>query len=398
MPSRAATISGRFGAKNGIVTHGELGETMDLSVPTLPLLLREKGVKTACVSTFGRHPSPWFYVGWENYFDPTGWHFQATPAWKVNEHALDFLEKNADEDFFLWVQYWDVHAVYDPPQSCVDAVKNDEYPAYPTEAQLESFQSDKFWHCARMMGIQTYEDYKNVVDLYDGEIRYADAHIGKILAKLEQLGILDDTLIIVSADHGEELGEHGVFVEHWSTYDGTNKVPLILRYPEKIKAGTVREDLVYQMDWSATVLDFFGAEIPQEWDAKPLFDGNKRESLIIGHGLYTSQRTVVTNDYKLMHTLHPGQWDLPEYQLFDRNNDPFEQHAIQDENPEVVRSLREILEAWERTHIKGSDPTKMNAQEGPPGFRLYGQVTLTQFLNEGIAMATVMDTRKPEVE
>lgn len=397
MASRAATISGRFGVKNGVVTHGERGEKLDLQTPTLPLLLRGAGVKTAAVSTFGRHPSPWFYVGWENFMDPRGWHFQATPAWKVNELAMDWLEENSDENFFLWVQYWDAHAVYDPPESCVSAITTDTYPACPSAAEIEMYQNDTFWHSAPMMGIKCYEDYKEMIDLYDAEIRYVDYHVGLIMEKLETLGILDETLIIVSSDHGEELGEHGVFVEHWSTYDGTSKVPLILRYPKAFSAGRVNDQLVYQMDLSSTILDVFGIDSPSVWDSRSLIEHEQRSYLVCGHGLYTAQRSIVTPDWKLIRVMNSTMWNLPEFQLFNRRKDPHEKKSLHGDRLNTVNTLAKDLATWEAEYCGISDPMADNAELGPPGVKLYGEQAMENFLRHGTAMKIRNDVRKPEI-
>lgn len=399
MPSRAATISGRVGAKTGVVTHGQKGESMDLTVDTLPLLLRDRGVKTAAISTFGRHPSPWFYVGWENFYDPAGWHFQATPAWRINGLAERWLDDNADEDFFLWIQYWDVHAVYNPPEACVDAVRTEQYPEYPTAEEVALHQNDVFWHAAGMVGVESYEDYQRIVDLYDGEIRYVDHHIGQIIQKLESLGIREDTAIIISADHGEELGEHGVYVEHWSVHDGTNRVPLIIQLPKSCERIETREDLVYQMDLSATVLELFGCNIPGGWDSRSLFTGEQRQHLVCGHGLYTAQRAVITNDWKLIRTYHPGQWTIPAIQLFDRNRDPYEQHSVEHEHADVARQLSECLSAWEATiTVAGkTDPMVLNARHGPPGIELYGRRAMESFVNGREAIPVVLGERKPDI-
>lgn len=206
MPSRSATISGRFGIRNGVVTHGDTALAQSTDVATLPSVLRENRIPTAVVSTFGRHPSPWFYVGWEEFHDPLGWSFQQTPAWKVNERALPWLEAHADEDFFLWVQYWDPHAVYDSPESLVRFMSEHPLPSGVTEEKIASHQMDRFWHSAPMMGIHGFDDYTRMVNEYDAEVRYADYYVGQILDLLERKGILDDTLLIVAADHGEGLG------------------------------------------------------------------------------------------------------------------------------------------------------------------------------------------------
>lgn len=405
MPSRAATISGMFGVKNGIVTHGERGMQMKQDAPTLPEVLRENGVHSAAFSTFGRHPSPWFYGGWGDYHDPVGWTFQQTPAWKMNELVLPWMDQHANDDFFLYVQYWDPHAIYAAPQGCIDAIKDGPLPAYPTPEQIAAQQSDDWWHSARMMGIHNYEDYVKVVNEYDAEIRYVDFYVGQLLKRLDALGIAEDTMIIVAADHGEGLGEHGVYVEHWSTMNTTNQIPLLVRYPKGVKGGQTCTRLVYQFDIAATVLDAFGVETPEAWDSQslwPLLQDSQaaaRDYLVIGHGLYTAQRAVVTPDWKMIRTLHGGEWKYPAVQLFNKHNDPFEQHDVAAQHPDVINELSGLLCEWEYTHLPsdGIDPTLLNAHAQPPGLDLYGREAIDRFREQGAPQPVVLGERKPEV-
>lgn len=405
MPSRAATISGTFGIKNGIVTHGERGMLLKQKAPTLPEVLREAGVLSAAFSTFGRHPSPWFYGGWGEYYDPVGWFFQATPAWKINEQVLPWLDNHADDDFYLYVQYWDPHAIYAAPQGCIDAVKSGPPPEYPTPEQVEAHQEGDYWHNPRMMGIRTYDDHLNMVNEYDAEIRYVDYYVGQLQKKLEELGIADDTMILVAADHGEGLGEHGVYVEHWSTMNTTNQIPLLVKYPGGIKPDQTCNQLVYQLDIAATVCEAFGISVPPDWDSQslwPLFkdpSAAARDYLVVGHGLYTAQRAVITQDWKMIRTLHPGEWNYPPVQLYDKQKDLAEQHDVAENHPEVINHLSGLLCEWEYAHqpADGVDPMLINANAGPPGLELYGNETLRRFREEGTVQVLVQPQRKPEI-
>ncbi len=380
MPSRAALFSACFGIRNGIVTHGPRAQLLQAPGPSLPLLLRNAGLRTCTVSSFGRHPSPWFLVGWDEVADPTGWGFQGVPAWASAERAIAWLRRHATEDFFLHVHMWDPHGWRNAPDGCLQAVTADPGavpPQWPTAEQVSAHQGMSAWHSARSAGMTDRAAVERMYDGYDAQVRYADHHVGLILKCLHDLGILDDTLVILSADHGQEFGEHGVYFEHWSVYEGTSRVPLIIRYPRAIAQGETDGGLAYQLDVTATVAEAFGLAIPAAWDSRSLWprlhapaaaDGG-RPYLVCGHGLYTAQRAVVQGRWKLIRTLNPGHWELPPVQLFDLTVDPWEQHDLGGERADVVQALSGLLNDWEYTHPSpgGVDPMRVNATLGPQG-------------------------------
>ena len=404
MPSRSAAISGRFGIRNGVVTHGDSALTQMGNIPTLPEVLRENGVKASVISTFGRHPSPWFYVGWQEYRDPIGWRFQQTPAWKINESVISWLDDNANDDFFLWVHYWDPHAVYDSPKSLVNFMGEHSLPVDVTPEMIESHQNDHFWHCAKMMGIYSHDDYANMINEYDAEVRYVDYYVGQLVDELDRRGILDETMIIVASDHGEGLGENGVYVEHWSTNETVNRIPLIVKFPHSQASGSVSSSFVYQLDIPATVCEAFHIQPPMEWDSQSLFpftkqtDLEKRSHVVVGHGLYTAQRSVVTKEWKLTRTMNGGEWKYPALQLFHLPSDPFEHNNVVLDNTDVVNRLNAHLTDWEykfRPEV-GIDPLVMVSHDGPPGLRLYGDQA-EKFYQSGIPTTISLENRKPDI-
>lgn len=375
MPSRAALFSGSFGIRNGVVTHGPRAQQLHPPGPTLAGLLRTNGVRTATVSSFGRHPAPWFLVGWDEVHDPTGWGFQAVPGWAMRERAVDWLARHAAEDFFLHVHMWDAHGWRSAPECCLRALGEGTRPEYPTAEQIERHQSMVAWHSAQATGMVDRDAVDAMYDGYDAEIRYVDHQIGLILKCLADLNILDDTLVLVSADHAQEFGEHGVYFEHWSVYEGTARVPLIARYPRGVARDRVDAGLVYQLDLAATVAEAFGLAVPPAWDSRSLWQRFRapgeagRPHLVLGHGLYLAQRAVVRDEWKLVRTMHPGQWELPPVQLFQPLADPWEQQDQAEQRPDVVQELSALLLEWEDAHPSpgGVDPMRVNAAMGPAG-------------------------------
>lgn len=204
------------------------------------------------------------------------------------------------------------------------------------------------------------EDRPYVQALYDGEVRVFDDMVGRWLAKLESLGILDDTLVIVTADHGEELMERG-HVGHTSCnlkgtlYDESIHVPLILRYPKRLPAGTVVRHQVSQVDVMPTIFDLLGLPMPQPCDGSsllPLIAGghNFREEAYAETppagwqalpGDERRIRCVRTAEWKLI--VHSGETERSE--LYHLTEDPGERRNVFDREPAVAKRLRALLDA-----------------------------------------------------
>ena len=404
MPSRAALISGTHGITNGVVTHERSGGPFRDPLSSLPWVLRNQGIPTAAISSFGRHPAPWFYVGWNEYMDPIdrpSLSFQQIDGQTVADRALDWMNDHRDlDDAYLYVQMWDPHAFYEAPESFVEMVKSDHYPAHPTREEFESHCEDSFWHSARGVGLNTYEDWKRMIDEYDAEIRYADYQVGRLLDALTEVKKERDVLVILAADHGEEHGEHGVYVEHWSVYNGTQQIPLIVSDSRRTSKGTVHEGLVLQLDITATICDALGVTPPSHWDSLSLLSQVDdptvgRSHIVCGHGLYTAQRTVITSEWKFIRTYHPGLWDLPRTQLFGRE-DVWEQNNVMEEHPDKADYLDRLLREWEETHRIGMDPMMSNAAKAPAGLG-YAAPWTEGFRNHTRApLPFVLDQRKPD--
>jgi choline-sulfatase len=405
MPSRAATMSGTFGITNGVVTHGERGLILHGQEDTLPNVLRRHHIPAVAISSFGRHPSPWFYVGWSECIDPLGRPqfstfygsgFQQIAGEEIINQALEWLASHQQlEDFFLYVQLWDPHTFYEAPLSFVEAVRNTHYPEHPSAEEVEAHQQERLWHSAPAMGVTSYEVWRKLVDEYDAEIRYADYQVGRLFDALQTLGLYDQATILLSADHGEELGEHGLYAEHGNVYNSTQYIPLIVRAPHGARREAVFDDLVYQVDIAATICEAFGIIPPSHWVCQSLLNPkHRRPYLVCGHGLYTAQRAVVTPEWKLIRTFDPGLWKIPPVQLF-RMEDDREQEDVAQAFPEHAGHLDTLLREWEDEYRVRYDPMMINAAQGPQG--LIGARKWTQqFQAGGQAMSFMLPQRKPE--
>jgi arylsulfatase A-like enzyme len=211
------------------------------------------------------------------------------------------------------------------------------------------------------------QDTPGVRALYDGEVRVFDDMVGGWLKKLESLGILDDTLIIITADHGEELLERG-HVGHTSCnlkgtlYDECIHVPLILRYPKRLPAGTVVRQQVSQVDVMPTLFDLLGLEMPLPHDGAsllPLITGQSQtfraesfaETPPAGwQALPGDDRRiwcVRTAEWKLI-VHHDPTTGAEQSKLYDLTQDPSEQLNLIDQEPTIAQRFRASLETARR--------------------------------------------------
>lgn len=421
LPSRAALYSGQCGIRNGAINHG--GAAADYYVDPAErefrmhcdnwiYQLRQAGYHTVTVSPFGeRHSSFWFYNGFREMYN-TG-KGGGERADEVVPLALDWLDrKGTSDNWYLHVNVWDPHTDYKVPGEYGYPFKDSPAPAWFTEEVLKrnlntygpgsgcepgGGYGSEWWqrHAAalpRMVPqIDSMAAYKTWIDGYDTGIRYADMWVGKLLAKLEQLGVMDDTLIMVSSDHGENQGELAVYGDHQTADQITNRVPMIIRHPKGL-GGQNRVDtaLHYQFDIAATLLELVGGKVPASWDGQSFLDafhGGRdlgRENLVVANCAWACQRAVRWGDHLMIRSYHTGLKNYPEIMLFDVRNDPHEQHDLAPQRADLVGAAMTRLDAWWHQEMSRSardvDPMWTVMREGGPLHATYGSKTYNDYL------------------
>jgi arylsulfatase A-like enzyme len=394
LPSRAALMTGRCGVSSGGVTHGP--DAYTISSPhtwdaagshrrdywTVPELFFKDRMRTGAVASDGRHPAPWLYHVWHEYHQPQEPEgddelFMTVRGETVADRATAFMDRHRDDEFLLYSQFWDTHAPYRVPDD-IDTVTADEIPLppYPTAEQITEHGTWDAWRCGGS-GVTDRNDLAELLAQYDTAVRYVDRQVGRIVTALKDRGLYDETLLVITADHGEEFGAHGVYQDHWSTYDGTQQVPLIIKPPASASVENgPRDQLVTNVDIGPTLADYAGLDAPRAWQGRSLrpvmAQSNTawRDHIVLDHGLYTAQRAVRTQDWKLIRTYHPGTWGhaLPEMQLFDMTADPWEQDDVSDDNPARVRRLHRQMKRFVDDHVdRDGDPLMAVAADGPIG-------------------------------
>jgi choline-sulfatase len=405
LPSRASLFSGRFGINNGIVAHHGIGEIFrqysdggrpwtrghwrDPDRPLLQHTLWSQGMKTVSFSCFhDRHNAWWFAAGWEELHTFTRKRGGET-ADEVNDAFLPWLRQNgAQDNQFIHVHYWDIHTPYKVTQVWADRFADDPPPAWPDQEAIDAHQSiygpktalDILY--SRPPGrypvmpdaVRTVEDLKKLIDGYDAAIAYVDHHVGQVLDTLEELGVLEDTAIIVSGDHADSFGEHGQYTDHGIANEAVHNIPMIVRWPGLTQRGSC-DALIYGMDLAPTLCELLALAIPSGWDARsfaPALRGGPFEGwpyLIWDHGIYTLTRAVRTQDWLLIHVLHPGLYPYDEpFWLHDMVNDPHQTQDVANQRPEVVAELDHYLTEWRHEQIQKSgapDPMELMVREGP---------------------------------
>jgi arylsulfatase len=381
VPSQANKFTGQAGTRSGIVTNGVLGHTLRPGSDQMQRHFGRAGHRTCAVSTVVDH-APFFYQGWEAYFRPS-WHrhMQWIPASEINDAAIPWLRQHAGEDFLLFVHYWDPHTPYQfAPQEIFQRYYGDRDPAQgddTIERCLQNpmlrmfFQDNDRPHRHIPPGIR---DIEWLLAQYDAEITYADRQAGRLFAVLDELGIADETLLIILADHGEQFGEWNGCADHMTVHDSVQRIPLIVRYPGRYRAGLVSDALVLNNDIVPTLLNEAGIAHFQTFDAIDIGPicrckvSEVRDEVFLTHGLWTAQRAMRTKKWKYVSTLAPEFWELPESALYDLEADPGETTNVIDRYPAVATDLRSHMQDRIEDCLAGrTDPLRVAVERGLPG-------------------------------
>jgi len=245
------------------------------------------------------------------------------PGDRVVDIGLEWLEQSDERPFFAWLHFYDPHIPYDPP---------------------EPYRS-RFGGSGKS-------------GLYDGEIAFTDAQVGRLLDWLDERGLAENTIVVVVGDHGESLGDHGEKEHGYYIYDATVRVPLIVRVPGSDLEGVRVPAQVRTIDVLPTVLDLVGVEMPDPLHGQSLvplmLDPEKAgpenaysESMSV-HLQYgwSALYSVRTSSYKFI--------DAPREELYDLLQDPSESENLLKQEPEVAQGLRSTLAALREEILAGA--------------------------------------------
>lgn len=258
------------------------------------------------------------------------------PTTWVADRAIDWL-RDVDGPFFAWVSFTDPHHPMDPPSPWCDRYKPADVAEVLPQAHPEEFDAKPPIHRAWTLGSRggqfefanpggvhlSREQLATMTAGYYGMVSQLDHAIGRVLGVLEERGLLDDTLVIATTDHGELLGHHQMVFKGPLHYDDLLRVPLVARGPG-FAAGEVRDDPVGTIDLAPTALSAAGLAVPESMEGAPLHDTAAREHVLTEDDFdivfRLSLRTLATRRHKL--TRYEASPEVGE--LYDLEDDPAE--------------------------------------------------------------------------
>ena len=322
LPSHATILTGLYPHVHGV--RDNVGFRLGEAYRTLAEALQDAGYRTAAfvaAIVVGRDTG--LDQGFETYDDTGNRHERRGD--EVCDRAIEWLEAHASEKFFLWAHFFDPHAPYEPP--------------HPYRGRF--------------------------ADPYTGEIAFADAQVGRLVDALKRLGLERSTLVVVTADHGEGLGEHGEQTHLYFVYDTTMSVPLVMHCPGRLPAGVVVAPQTRTIDIMPTILALLRASpepAVQGVDLLPRVQQPSRSTDLPAYGESLGAQFVFGTS--ALRCLRVDGWKYihaPKLELFHVRKDPGEVRNLAKTEPDRVGAMREQL----RSIIAQSPPPAVDAMLRP---------------------------------
>jgi arylsulfatase A-like enzyme len=397
-PSRASILAGKHSSANGFFRNGD---TFDGSQETFPKILKRAGYETAIIGKWHlvSEPTGFDYYnvlpGQGRYWDPVmkekGKPWQDGPNGGevrrgyltdvITDDAVRWMEeRKSDKPFCLLVHHKAPHAPYDYPDKFASFYEedlpepetlDDNYATRKalqnsttehsrldmvTKKRCKSWKFDEIDGPERLSGVPLRKwVYQRLYKRYLRLVAALDENVGRLIDFVDSTDLKDNTIVVYTSDNGFFLGDHGLHNKVWM-YEESQRVPLLVRYPQEISAGTVNSDLVTTLDFSATFLDYAGIPLPEDMHGRSLrklltgkTPADWRDAVYyhyygsaFGYGL-EPQLGVRTKDEKLVYFYDFSPESYFEY--FDLQKDPLEMRNAYDDPgySERVKALKQTL-------------------------------------------------------
>jgi arylsulfatase A-like enzyme len=423
-PSRAVILTGKYSHINGVINNKV---AFDGSQQTFPKLLQKAGYQTAVIGKWHLKSKPTGFDHYDiligswgqgEYFDPLfsiNGQKQRTTGYVtdiITDKCLEWLKRQKnDKPFCLMYQHKAPHRAWEPdekhakmyedidipePETFDDDYKTRcdaarqqemtiEHHLTPSDLKAqppkelpseESRDWDKkgihgeYWSPSINLWGQALKKwkYQRYIKDYLRCIASIDDNVGRLLDYLDRAGLAENTIVVYTSDQGFYLGEHGWFDKRFM-YEESLRMPLLVRYPKEIKAGSVSDDIVLNLDFAPTLLDFAGIAKPADMQGQSfcrMLQGsapeNWRTSMYYHYYEYPGWHAVKrhygvrTKRYKLIHFYY----DIDAWELYDLEKDPHELNNVYD-NPaykSIVRQLKDELKRLQKKFRDSDELTK----------------------------------------
>ncbi len=360
LPSHASIFTSLYPPAHGVVNN-IVGLSKD--VPSLVGVFRDNGYTTGAVisnlvleSRFGLNQG---FQTFDEALDSRELNrlkFRERRADSATDAAINWLKKNGGRPFFLWVHYVDPHGAYYPPPEYRRMFVDDQWYTEGEELPIgaENFIPKTIPKYQNLFGAKNPSHY---ISQYDGEIRFTDDHVGRLLDFLDESGLSSDTILTVTADHGESFTERDLYFTHtFRTYDEQAIIPLIIHFPDmttnrrveaQVRAIDIMPTLLDRLDLKnphpvhgQSLMELIADDAPPPADFAIVYSDYGMEVLDTVMG---AQKSIRTRKWKLTRNSRDGSLEL-----YNIENDPRETNNLAAVKPEVAKQMEKLLDAKEK--------------------------------------------------
>lgn len=347
-PSQTSIMTSLYPTVHKVNQHGQV---LDPDIPMLAEILQQNGYATA---GFSQLMGSSFRRGFDEYTWRDG-AWNEGPIDKNIEVAMRSMQQwvvQQSRPFFLFFHTFQVHLPYAPLERFAQRFGGDyEGPLLGKNITEEVLKESG--------GVQaTATDREHVVAMYDAELAHLDEVIGRLLTFMEKRHLIDNTIVAVLADHGDEFGEHGIMARHGTLYNEVIRIPLIFAGP-KVPAGRVFDQPVRGIDVAPTLVRLAGIEMPKIWQGSALDSIWEGEEEVAREVLSEqgNRAVLIADRFKYFSNGH----------LIDLKRDPTEQRNISAERPTMTRQMKfrlgELLAELRQQSARSVGPVDLTNEE-----------------------------------
>jgi len=320
-PSIPSIMTAKYPISHGVMTWGD---SVNSSLVTLAEILKKNGFTTVSISANDFFSS---IMGLDRGFDGLSRGVNL-PAGEITRRAVRWMKNNRSGNFFLWLHYFEPHQPYRPPlrfknefTANIDKGKQARLVKILDRERTNHEAYGDIGGITKFGMVDGRRELDFYIGLYDAEIKYADEQIGVLLDELKKMGLEENTLIILSADHGEGLGEHNLYFTHGDfLYDELLHVPLIIKFRKLFPRHKVIGSQVRLIDIMPTILDIAGIRPPARIDGVsllPFISAKSRFPQLYAFSEFDVKRSIRTPEWKLIYNQPPYHENCELYNLKD---------------------------------------------------------------------------------